>query len=55
VQILATEHLGLLATRNPTWIEIFSRVTMFIAPLCADAGPFSSLELVDQPGAGARP
>lgn len=35
VQILATEHWSLLATRSLTWNEIFSRVTMFMAVLSA--------------------
>ena len=28
-QLLATEHASLLATRNMTWNEIFSRANMF--------------------------
>lgn len=35
VQILATEHWSLLATRSITWNEIFSRATMFITVLSA--------------------
>jgi hypothetical protein len=35
VQILATEHWSLLATRNMTWNEIFSRASMFITVLSA--------------------
>jgi hypothetical protein len=35
VQILATEHWGLLATRSITWNEIFTRATMFITVLSA--------------------
>ena len=35
VQILATEHWSLLATRGMTWNEIFSRATMFLTVLSA--------------------
>jgi hypothetical protein len=35
VQILATEHWSLLATRSMTWYEIFSRASMFITVLSA--------------------
>jgi hypothetical protein len=35
VQILATEHWSLLATRSLTWNEIFTRATMFITVLSA--------------------
>ena len=35
VQILATEHWNLLATRSMTWNEIFSRASMFITLLSA--------------------
>ena len=35
VQILATEHWSLLATRSMTWNELFSRATMFITVLSA--------------------
>ena len=35
VQILATEHWSLLATRSMTWNEIFSRAGMFITMLSA--------------------
>lgn len=35
VQILATEHWSLLATRSMTWNEIFSRASMFITVLSA--------------------
>jgi hypothetical protein len=35
VQILATEHSSLLATRSMTWNEIFSRASMFITVLSA--------------------
>ena len=36
VQMLATEHWSLLATRGMTWNEAFSRATMFITMLSAD-------------------
>ncbi len=35
VQILATEHWSLLATRSMTWNEIFSRSSMFLTVLSA--------------------
>jgi hypothetical protein len=35
VQILATEHWSLLATRSMTWNEIFSRASMYITVLSA--------------------
>ncbi len=35
VQILATEHWSLLATRSMTWNELFSRASMFITVLSA--------------------
>jgi hypothetical protein len=35
VQILATEHWSLLATRSMTWNEIFSRASMFVTVLSA--------------------
>lgn len=35
VQILATEHWSLLATRSMTWNEVFSRASMFITMLSA--------------------
>lgn len=35
VQILATEHWSLLATRSMTWNEIFSRVGIFLTVLSA--------------------
>ena len=35
VQILATEHWGLLATRSMTWNEIFARAGMFLTVLSA--------------------
>jgi hypothetical protein len=35
VQILATEHWSLLATRSLTWNEIFTRANMFITVLSA--------------------
>src|SRR5215831_9744947 len=34
-QILATEHWSLLATRNMTWNEVFSRAAMYITVLSA--------------------
>jgi hypothetical protein len=36
VQILATEHWSLLATRSMTWSEIFSRTGTFLAVLSAN-------------------
>ena len=36
VQMLATEHWSLLATRSMTWNEAFSRATMFITMPSAD-------------------
>ncbi len=35
VQILATEHWSLLATRSMTWNELFARASMFITVLSA--------------------
>ena len=35
IQILATEHWSLLATRSMTWNELFSRTSMFITVLSA--------------------
>lgn len=35
IQILATEHWGLLATRSMTWNEMFTRAGMFITVLSA--------------------
>jgi hypothetical protein len=35
VQILATEHWSLLATRGMTWNEIFTRASMFLTTLSA--------------------
>ena len=35
VQILATEHWSLLATRSMTWNEVFSRAAMFMTVLSA--------------------
>ena len=35
VQILATEHWSLLATRSMTWNEVFSRASMFMTVLSA--------------------
>src|SRR5690606_27520953 len=37
VQILATEHWGLLATRSMIWNEIFTRTGMFLTTLSAAA------------------
>lgn len=45
IQILATEHWGLLATRSMTWNEIFTRASMFITLLSAS---IVSLALVAQ-------
>lgn len=35
IQILATEHWSLLATRSMTWNEVFSRASMFVTVLSA--------------------
>ena len=35
IQILATEHWGLLATRSMTWNEVFARAGMFLTTLSA--------------------
>ena len=35
IQILATEHWGMLATRSMTWNEMFARAGMFITVLSA--------------------
>ncbi|HET9494726.1 MAG TPA: hypothetical protein VFR15_10890 [Chloroflexia bacterium] len=35
IQILATEHWNLLATRSMTWSELFSRASMFLTVLSA--------------------
>lgn len=35
IQILATEHCSLLATRSMTWNELFTRASMFITVLSA--------------------
>lgn len=35
VQLLATEHWSLLATRSMTWNEVFSRAAMFVTVLSA--------------------
>lgn len=35
IQILATEHYSLLATRSITWTEVFSRASMFVTLLSA--------------------
>ena len=35
VQILATEHWGLLATRSMLWNEVFTRASMFLTTLSA--------------------
>ena len=52
VQILATEHWSLLATRSMTWNEVFSRASMFITMLSAAV---VALALVAQAsGCGAR-
>ena len=45
VQILATEHWSLLATRSMTWNELFTRASMFITVLSAS---IVSLALVAQ-------
>lgn len=45
VQILATEHWSLLATRSMTWNESFSRSSMFLATL---SGSIVALALVAQ-------
>lgn len=37
MQILATEHWGLLATRSMIWNEIFTRTAMFLTTLSASA------------------
>jgi len=35
IQVLATEHWSLLATRSMTWNEVFTRASMFITALSA--------------------
>src|SRR5713101_1189365 len=45
MQVLATEHCSLLATRSLTYSEIFSRVTMFLAIL---SGSVIALALIAQ-------
>ena len=45
IQILATEHWSLLATRSLTYTESFSRVSMFLAVL---SGAVISLALLAQ-------
>jgi len=45
LQILATEHWSLLATRSLTYTEMFSRVTIFLAIL---SGPVIALALIAQ-------
>ena len=45
IQILATEHWSLLATRSMTWNELFTRASMFITVLSAS---IVSLALVAQ-------
>lgn len=45
LQILATEHWSLLATRSLTWTESFSRAQMFLSVL---SGAVVALALVAQ-------
>jgi hypothetical protein len=45
LQILSTEHWGLLATRSLTWNEIFTRASMFLSAL---SGALVALALVAQ-------
>ena len=47
IQILATEHWSLLATRSLTYTESFSRVSMFFSVL---SGAVISLALIAQAG-----
>jgi hypothetical protein len=49
VQILATEHWSLLATRSLSWNEAFSRAAMFLSAL---SGAVVALALVSQAMAG---
>ena len=54
VQILATEHWSLLATRSQTWNESFARAQMFLSVVL---GSVIALALVPRPppSAGGSP
>ena len=52
LQILATEHWSLLATRSLTWNESFSRASMFLSAL---SGTIVALALVAQASAFGEP
>jgi hypothetical protein len=51
MQILATGHWGLLATRSMIWNEIFMRAGMFLTTLSAS---IVALALVAQAGPSTR-
>jgi hypothetical protein len=51
VQILSTEHWGLLASRSMAWNEVFSRAGMFLSAL---AGAIVALALVAQASSFGR-
>ena len=54
VQILASEHWSLLATRSITWTEIFSRATMFMTVLSASVVAIALVAQATDWGPGAR-
>lgn len=54
IQILATEHWSLLATRNLTWGEMFSRASIFITVLSASVVSLALVAQATDFGLGAR-
>lgn len=54
VQILATEHWSLLATRSMTWNEVFSRASMFITVLSASVVALALVAQINAFGPGFR-
>jgi hypothetical protein len=50
MQVLATEHWSLLATRSLTYSEVFSRVTMFLAILSGSVIALALIAQADQFG-----
>ena len=55
IQILATEHWSLLATRTLSWNESFSRTSMLLATLSATVIAIALAAQVADFGLGSRP
>jgi len=55
VQILATEHWSLLATRSMTWSEIFSRAGIFLTVVSASVVALALVARIPRSHQGSSP